>query len=83
MFQLKSTLFLILFSFFYNFCESVVFYVKSFVNTILEVKKYIKKNWQLPIFAYTIVGVKVLNFCVRYGNRCIHFAIVTNLILEK
>ena len=37
-----------------------------------------KKNWQLPIFAYTIVGVKVLNCCVRDGNRCIHFAIVTN-----
>ena len=44
-------------------------------------KKKTKKNWQLPIFAYTIVGVKVLNFCVRDGNRCIHFAIVTNLII--
>ena len=43
----------------------------------------IKKNWQLPIFAYTIVGVKVLNCCVRDGNRCIHFAIVTNLNIEK
>ena len=45
-----------------------------------EIKKNAKKNWQLPIFAYTIVGVKVLNFCVRDGNRCIHFAIVTNLL---
>ena len=42
-----------------------------------------KKNWQLPIFAYTIVGVKELNFCVRDGNRCILFAIVTNLNIEK
>ena len=31
-----------------------------------------KKNWQLPIFAYTIVGVLVLNFSVRYGKRCVH-----------
>ena len=37
-----------------------------------------KKNWQLAIFAYTIFAVKVLNFSVRYGKRCIHFAIVTN-----
>ena len=39
---------------------------------------YAKKNWQLAIFAYTIFAVKVLNFSVRYGKRCIHFAIVTN-----
>ena len=38
-----------------------------------------KKNWQLAIFAYTIFAVKELNFCVRDGNRCILFAIVTNL----
>ena len=42
-----------------------------------------KKNLQLPIFAYTIVGVKELNFCVRDGNRCILFAIVTNLFREN
>ncbi len=42
-----------------------------------------KKSWQLPIFAYTIVGVRVLNFCVRDGNRCTHSAIVTKKILEK
>ena len=42
-----------------------------------------KKNWQLAIFAYTIFAVKELNFCVRDGNRCILFAIVTNLLLEK
>ncbi len=36
------------------------------------------KNPQLAIFAYTIFAVKVLNFSVRYGKRCIHFAIVTN-----
>ena len=38
-----------------------------------------KKNLQLPIFAYTIVGTKGLYFCVRDGNRCISLAIVTNL----
>ena len=42
-------------------------------------KKRAKKNWQLAIFAYTIFAVKELNFCVRDGNRCILFAIVTNL----
>ena len=36
-----------------------------------------KNSKQLPIFAYTIVGVRVLNFCVRDGNRCTHSAIVT------
>ena len=41
-------------------------------------RKRAKKNWQLAIFAYTIFAVKVLNFSVRYGKRCIHFAIVTN-----
>lgn len=43
-----------------------------------------KKNYpQRPILAYTIVGAEVLNFCVRDGNRCILFAIVTNLNIEK
>ena len=45
---------------------------------IKSLKKIAKKNWQLAIFAYTIFAVKVLNFSVRYGKRCIHFAIVTN-----
>ena len=45
---------------------------------IKSLKKLQKKNWQLAIFAYTIFAVKVLNFSVRYGKRCIHFAIVTN-----
>ena len=38
-------------------------------NMILARIYFKKKYWQLPIFAYTIVGVKVLNFCVRYGYR--------------
>ena len=38
---------------------------------------YKKNPWQLPIFAYTIVGVEWLNFCVRDGNRCTSLAIVT------
>ena len=31
----------------------------------------------------TTIGVKVLNFCVRDGNRCVHFAIVTRLFSLK
>ena len=30
----------------------------------------------------TIVSAEVLNFCVRYGNRCVHFAIVTRHSLK-
>ena len=44
--------------------------------------KNYKKNSQLPILAYTIVGVNELNFCVRDGNRCTLIAIVTNLNRE-
>ena len=29
----------------------------------------------------TTIGVKVLNFCVRDGNRCVHFAIATRPFL--
>ena len=43
-------------------------------------KKGIKKSWRRPIFAYTIVGAEELNFCVRDGNRCTLFAIVTKKI---
>ena len=56
--------------------------INSTPKTFL-IKKGKKKDWQLAIFAYTIFAVKVLNFCVRDGNRCIHFAIVTNTIIEK
>ena len=42
-----------------------------------------KNSWQLPIFAYTIVGVKWLNFCVRDGNRCTPLTIITKKIIEK
>ena len=31
----------------------------------------------------TIVGAEVLNFCVRHGNRCVHFAIVTKLFFQN
>ncbi len=41
-----------------------------------------KKDLQRPTLAYTTIGAEVLNFCVRDGNRCIHFAIVTNQIRE-
>ena len=37
------------------------------------------KNPQLASLAImTTFAVKVLNFSVRYGKRCIHFAIVTD-----
>ena len=39
-----------------------------------------QKNSQRPTLAFTTIGAEVLNFCVRDGNRCIHFAIVTNLL---
>ena len=44
---------------------------------------FAQKNPQRPILPFSIVGAEVLNFCVRDGNRCIHFAIVTNLNIEK
>ena len=31
----------------------------------------------------TTISVKVLNFCVRYGNRCIHLAIATRPFFEN
>ena len=41
----------------------------------------------LPIFTAshpaTIVGVHVLNFCVRDGNRWTHMTINTNSMLEE
>ena len=37
----------------------------SLYSKVLGIKKY----WQFPIFASAIVGVKVLNFCVRDGYR--------------
>ena len=36
-----------------------------------------KKSMQLPILAFAIVGVYVLNFSVRYGKRYFHEAIIT------
>ena len=52
---------------------------KCIGNKSNKQKKH-KKNRQLAIFAGaspTIFAVEVLNFCVRDGNRCFHFAIVT------
>ena len=47
-------------------------------NFLVKFYKNKKKNpWLRPIFAFTIVGAKWLNFCVRDGNRCTSLAIVT------
>ena len=62
-------------------CGKNLFFVlinKKNKQPILFILFLYKKNpWQLPIFAYTIVGVEWLNFCVRDGNRCTSLAIVT------
>ena len=43
-----------------------------------------KEAWQRPTLAQcTTIGAKVLNFCVRDGNRCDLFAIATRLCLSK
>ena len=39
--------------------------------------------WQLAIFtmaSIAIVATRMLNFCVRNGNRCVHPAITTRLL---
>ena len=50
-------------------------------------EKKAQKNRQLAILAGaspTIFAVKVLDFCVRYGYRYFHFAIVTgSFVLER
>ena len=41
----------------------------------------IEGNWRLAIVALsTIVAVMMLNFCVRYGYRCVHHAIATRFL---
>ena len=43
-----------------------------------------KKNWQRAIFAQrTIFAAMMLNFCVRYGYRCVHHAIITRSSLSS
>ena len=47
-------------------------------------KKRKKKNWQRAIFAQrTIFAAMMLNFCVRYGYRCVHHAIITRSSLSS
>ena len=52
-------------------------------RTQKKVPKNKKNSWQRLIFAYTIVSAEGLNFCVRDGNRCTTFAIVTKKIYLK
>ena len=43
-----------------------------------------KRNWQRAIFAQrTIFAAMMLNFCVRYGYRCVHHAIITRSSLSS
>ena len=42
--------------------------------------------WQLAIFtmaSIAIVATRMLNFCVRNGNRCVHPAITTRLLSRE
>ena len=49
---------------------------------VIDTEKNEKKNpWRCPIFAFTIVDAEELNFCVRDGNRCTLFAIITKKII--
>ena len=55
-------------------------YLYKYIGNKSNKQKKPQKNRQLAIFAGaspTIFAVEVLNFCVRDGNRCFHFAIVT------
>ena len=58
-----------------NNSNALALYIKKELQK--EVLKTKKIPWRRPIFAYTIVGAEELNFCVRDGNRCTLFAIVT------
>ena len=46
----------------------------------MEIKK---PGSSLFLHLRTIFTTTVLNFCVRYGNRCVHCAIATRLFLEN
>ena len=46
-------------------------------RTLLSSLETKKIPWRRLIFAITIVSAEELNFCVRDGNRCTLFAIVT------
>ena len=64
-------------SIFYIIVFVLVYFYPLFYFAV-TMKRRQKKNWQLAIFAQrTIVAVMMLNFCVRYGNRCVHHAIAT------
>ena len=60
----------------------MVFFIQK--NPDLSVEAFV---FALPIFTAshpaTIVGVHVLNFCVRDGNRWTHMTINTNSSVEE
>ena len=67
----------------YTFISKKYSLILNYLFVKLITSKFIfiyKKIGNYLFSRLTIFGVKVLNFCVRDGNRCIHFAIVTNLL---
>ena len=65
-----------------NLLTKVNIFFTFFIQKKIRIK--FSLSWQCPIFAYTIVGDEELNFCVRDGNRCTLFSIITKKnILEK
>ena len=61
---------------------SLDFINKDIRKMIIKNNKRYPKGYQSPgslLFSHcsTIVAVMMLNFCVRYGYRCVHLAIAT------
>ena len=51
---------------------------------LLDKNIYRKIAWQRPTLAQcTTIGAKMLNFRVRYGNGCVHLAIITRLFFQN
>ena len=69
-------------------------YLLTKTEEIISIMKYFVKRKRLDKLTFqitarqrstlahcTTIDVKVLNFCVRHGNRCDHLAIATELFL--
>ena len=51
------------------------------ICTVIE--RWLGNYLLLHMLSCTTIGDEVLNFCVRDGNRCFHFSIITKLNLSK